>query len=150
MNSSAALYALDTIVAFCAAEKETRDFLANKSSKKRDQLIDQLLQRTEFVDYWTHKWSDLLLVSTKKLKPGAMWSYYNWIRENVAANTHWDDFARKIVTATGSTFQNGAGNFYILHDDPKSLPSGDHVASVSWYVRRLRQVPQPPDGEVDE
>lgn len=111
---------LDTI-GVLPTEKETRDFLANKSSKKRDQLIDQLLQRPEYVDYWSHKWSDLLLVSTKKLKPGAMWSYYNWIRENVAANTHWDDFARKIVTATGSTFQNGAGNFYILHDDPKAL-----------------------------
>ncbi|MGZ5546114.1 MAG: DUF1553 domain-containing protein, partial [Limisphaerales bacterium] len=81
-----------------------------------------------------HKWSDLLLVSTKKLKPAAMWSYYNWIRENVTANTHWDEFARKIVTATGSTFQNGAGNFYVLHDDPKSLAETTSQAFLGMSV----------------
>src|SRR5262249_38976453 len=101
---------IDTI-GVLPTEKETRDFLADKSTSKRDRLIDQLLQRPEFVDYWSHKWSDLLLVKAAKLKPGTMWAYYNWIRENVAANTHWDEFARKIVTATGSTFQNGAGAF---------------------------------------
>lgn len=124
---------LDTI-GVLPTEKETRDFLADKSSKKRDQLISLLLDRPEFVDYWSHKWSDLLLVSTKKLKPAAMWSYYNWIRENVAANTHWDDFARKIVTATGSTFQNGAGNFYILHDDPKTLAETTSQAFLGMSV----------------
>ncbi|MGZ4987872.1 MAG: DUF1549 domain-containing protein [Limisphaerales bacterium] len=124
---------LDTI-GVLPTEKETRDFLADKSSKKRDQLIDRLLQRPEFVDYWSHKWSDLLLVSTKKLKPAAMWSYYNWIRENVTANTHWDEFARKIVTATGSTFQNGAGNFYVLHDDPKSLAETTSQAFLGMSV----------------
>jgi hypothetical protein len=124
---------LDTI-GVLPTEKQTREFLANKSSSKRDQLIDELLQRPEFVDYWSHKWSDLLLVSTKKLKPGAMWSYYNWIRENVAANTHWDNFARQIVTATGSTFENGAGNFYILHDDPKALAETTSQAFLGMSV----------------
>jgi hypothetical protein len=87
----------------------------------RDQLIESLLQRPEFVDYWTHKWSDLLLVSSKRLKPAAMWTYYRFIRNNVAANTPWDAFVRKIVTAQGSTLENGAGNFYVLHEDPRAM-----------------------------
>ena len=85
---------LDTIGVLPTAQ-ETREFLANKSSKKRDALIESLLQRPEFVDYWSYKWSDLLLVSSKQLKPAAMWSYYNWIRNNVAANTPWDRFVRE-------------------------------------------------------
>src|SRR5205085_1669402 len=85
---------------------ETRAFLADKSSVKRDRLIESILRRPEFVDYWTYKWSDLLLVSSRQLKPPAMWSYYNWIRLNVAANTPWDVFARKIMTAQGSTLEN--------------------------------------------
>jgi hypothetical protein len=101
--------------------RETRDFLANKDSRKRDKLIESLLSRPEFVDYWTYKWSDLLLVETKKLKPAAMWSYYNWIRNNVAANTPWDKFVRDLVTSGGSTLENGAANFYVLHDDPRAM-----------------------------
>ena len=101
--------------------QETRDFLADKSSSKRDKLIESLLRRPEFVDYWSYKWSDLLLVSTKRLKPPAVWSYYNWIRNNVAANTPWDVFARKVITAQGSTLENGAANFYVLHDDPRTM-----------------------------
>src|ERR1043165_4182468 len=111
---------VDTIGLLPTAE-ETRSFLADKSKNKRDKLIESLLRRPEFVDYWTYKWSDLLLVSTKQLKPPAVWSYYNWIRNNVAANTPWDVFARKVVTAQGSTLENGAANFYVLHDDPRAM-----------------------------
>jgi hypothetical protein len=101
--------------------EETRAFLSDKSSAKRDKLIESLLRRPEFVDYWTYKWSDLLLVSTKQLKPPAVWSYYNWIRNKVAQNTPWDVFARKVITAQGSTLENGAANFYVLHDDPRAM-----------------------------
>jgi len=101
--------------------EETRAFLSDKSSAKRDRLIESLLRRPEFVDYWTYKWSDLLLVSTKQLKPPAVWSYYNWIRNKVAQNTPWDVFARKVITAQGSTLENGAANFYVLHDDPRTM-----------------------------
>jgi hypothetical protein len=111
---------LDTIGTLPTAA-EVREFLADKDAEKRDQLISSLLARPEFVDYWTYKWSDLLLVSSDKLKPAAMWSYYHWIRNNVAANTPWDQFARAIVTAKGSTLENGAANFFALHDDPPNL-----------------------------
>ncbi|EEF60703.1 DUF1549 domain-containing protein [Pedosphaera parvula] len=111
---------IDTI-GILPTEKETRDFLTNKDSKKRDKLIETLLNRSEFVDYWSYKWSDLLLVQSKKLKPAAMWSYYNWIHNNVAANTPWDKMVRDLITSRGSTLQNGAGNFYVLHDDPRLM-----------------------------
>jgi hypothetical protein len=100
---------------------EAREFLANCSTNKRDLLIDTLFKRPEFVDYWSYKWSDLLLVNSDKLPPAAMWAYYDWIRNNVAANTPWDVFARRIVTAKGSTLENGAANFYVLHEDPPSM-----------------------------
>jgi hypothetical protein len=108
---------LDTIGLLPTAQ-EARDFLASSAPDKRDLLIDSLLQRPEFVDYWSYKWSDLLLVNGDKLPKPAMWSYYNWIRNNVAANTPWDQFVRQIVTARGSTLENGAANFYALHEDP--------------------------------
>jgi hypothetical protein len=111
---------IDTTGVLPTAE-EANAFLADKSSKKRDKLIDSLLNRPEFVDYWSFKWSDLLLVSSKKLKPPAMYAYYNWIHNKVAANTPWDVFVRDVVTAQGSTLENGAANFYVLHDDPRLM-----------------------------
>jgi hypothetical protein len=89
--------------------------------KARAALIDRLLERPEFTDYWAYRWSDLLLVSSRKLPGKGMWSFYNWIRESVAENKPWDRFVREIVTASGSTLKNGAANFFVLHKDPIDL-----------------------------
>ncbi|MGL5096201.1 MAG: DUF1549 domain-containing protein, partial [Planctomycetia bacterium] len=97
---------------------ETQAFLADQSPDKRDRLIDALLARPEFVDYWTYKFCDLLLVNSEKLQPKAMWSYYTWIRNQVAADVPWDEFVRRLATAEGSTLENGAANFFVLHQDP--------------------------------
>ncbi len=113
---------------------ETRAFLADTSADKRDKLIDALLARPEFVDYWAYKWSDLLLVNSEKLRPAAMWSYYYWIRNHVAANTPWDQFARELVTASGSTLENGAANFFVLHQDPPELAETVSVAMLGMSI----------------
>jgi hypothetical protein len=113
---------------------ETRAFLADAAADKRDKLIEHLLARPEFVDYWSYKWSDLLLVNSEKLRPAAMWSYYHWIRNNVAANTPWNQFARDLVTATGSTLENGAANFFVLHQDPPELAETVSVAFLGMSI----------------
>lgn len=124
---------LDTIGVLPTAE-ETRRFLADGSPDKRDRLIEHLLSRPEFVDYWAYKWSDLLLVSSRKLRPPAMWAYYGWVRDQVAANAPWDQFARDVVTAKGSTLENGAANFYILHDDPAVMAETASVAFLGMAI----------------
>ena len=111
---------LDTIGTL-PTEEETRAFLEDPAADKRDRVIDHLLTRAEFVDYWTHKWSDLLLLSGQRLRPKALETYYAWIRKNVAENKPWDQFVREIVTASGSTHENGAANFYALHQDPEAM-----------------------------
>jgi hypothetical protein len=60
-----------------------RRLSGGQAADKRSKLIDRLLERDEFVDYWAYKWSDLLLVSSRKLRGNAMWSFYNWIRDSV-------------------------------------------------------------------
>ena len=88
---------------------------------KRAKLVDRLLESPEFVDYWAYKWSDVLLVSSRKLPGPSMWSFYQFVRQSVAKNVPWDRFARSIVTAQGSTLSNGAANFYVMHRDPIDL-----------------------------
>jgi hypothetical protein len=101
--------------------QEVRAFVADASPDRRSKLVDALLARPEFVDYWAYRWSDLLLVSSRKLPTPAMWAFYNWIRASVAANKPWDQFAREIVTATGSNLDNGAANYFVLHKSPIEL-----------------------------
>src|SRR5262249_7223485 len=109
---------LDTIGKLPTAD-ETRAFLADASPDKRAQLVDSLLDREEFVDYWAYQWSDLLLVNGNRLRPDAVKAFYLWIRERVSENTPWDEFARQIVLARGGSVENGATNFYALHQDPE-------------------------------
>ncbi|MEQ9407869.1 MAG: DUF1549 domain-containing protein [Fuerstiella sp.] len=111
---------LDTIGTLPSAV-EVREFLADGSPAKRDQLIDSLLARPEFVDYWSYQWSDLLLINGTLLRPDAVRAFYGWIHDHVEANTAWDRFVREIVTARGASIQNGATNFYALHQSPEDM-----------------------------
>ena len=97
---------------------EVDAFVKDRSPDKRNHLIDALMKRPEFVDYWAYKWSDMLLVSSNHLNNEEMWSYYNWIRDSVASDKPWDKFVYQIVTATGNTVENGAANYWVVHHDP--------------------------------
>ncbi|MGC1272981.1 MAG: DUF1549 and DUF1553 domain-containing protein [Planctomycetaceae bacterium] len=111
---------LDTI-GLPPTPEEVRAFLADADPMKRERLVDELLARPEFVDYWAYRWSDLFLVNSEKLKPKQVEAYAGWIREQVAGNTPWDELARQVVTATGSTAEQGAANFFALHQDPQGM-----------------------------
>ncbi|MBB75538.1 MAG: S-layer protein [Planctomycetaceae bacterium] len=111
---------LDTIGTLPTID-ETRRFLEDNHPAKRDTLIDALLARPEFVDYWAYRWSDLLLVNSEKLDAASVKSYYGWIRERVAEDTPWDQMVSQVITATGSTKEYGAANFYTLHQSPEEM-----------------------------
>ena len=128
---------IDTLGVLPLADR-TRTFLADERPDKRDRLIDELLARNEFVDYWTYKWSDMLLLNSDLLSPDALQTYYGWIRNNVRANTPWDKFARQIVVASGSTHENGATNFYTVHDDPQEMTENICVAFMGLNINCAR------------
>lgn len=117
---------------------EVRAFLADRAPDKRVKLVDALLARPEFVDYWSYKWSDLLLVSSRNLPSNAMWSYYNWIRRNVEANTPWDRMAREILTASGNTLSNGAANYFVLHKNPVAITENVSMTFMGFSITCAR------------
>jgi hypothetical protein len=94
---------------------EARDFIRDPDPGKRVTLIDRLLMRPEFADYWAMKWSDLLRVKAEfpvNLWPNAAQAYHHWIRTSVRDNLPYDRFARELLTANGSNFRVGPVNFY--------------------------------------
>jgi WD40 repeat protein/mono/diheme cytochrome c family protein len=94
---------------------------AREARIKRDALIDQLVGSDDYIEYWTNKWADLLMVNRKFLGLEGAVALRNWIRGEVAANTPYDEFVRKILTATGSTKDNPAAAYFKILRTPQAL-----------------------------
>jgi hypothetical protein len=124
---------IDTIGRLPTPE-EVREYLADTSPARKQRLVDLLLARPEFIDYWAYKWSDILLVSGARLRPAAVDAYYRWIRDRVAENTPWDQFVRQVVTSRGSSIDNGATNFYAVHQDPETMAENVAQAFLSLSI----------------
>src|SRR5205814_5510870 len=114
--------------------EELKEFLRDMRPDKRARLIDGLLERPEFVDYWSYKWSDLLLISSRKLSQPAMRSFYHFVRSSVADNKPWDQFARDILTAQGGNLQNGAANYFVLHKEVTDLTESTSVTFLGMSL----------------
>ena len=101
---------------------QARAFVEDPTSsrEKRAKLVDTLLGSKDFVDNWSNKWADLLQCNSKTLGPKGVWVFREWIREAVAQNMPYDQFARTLVTAEGSSLDNPPVNYMrTLKDDGK-------------------------------
>ena len=112
---------------------ETRAFLADRDPKKREKLIDALLERPEFAEYWAQKWADLLRNEEKALDRKGVSVFYRWIAAQLAADRPLNDFARDVLAARGSTYANPPANFWRAVRDP--LVRAESVAQVFLGVR---------------
>ncbi|MBI2422734.1 MAG: DUF1553 domain-containing protein [Candidatus Hydrogenedentes bacterium] len=102
--------------------EEAQAFMNGTEPAKRSALIDALLARPEFVDYWTSAWSDMLLLSSANLPDAReLNAFYRHIRTAVEENRSWDAFVRGIVTASGNTQDNGAANYFLMHREIADL-----------------------------
>lgn len=113
---------LDTIGTLPAAA-ETKRFLSDARSDKRDRLVDELLERPEFADFWALKWADLLRVDRAALGHEGAYAYYRWIRDCIANNKPFDQFARELLTAEGPLHESPQGYFYKVVQKPGEMAS---------------------------
>jgi Protein of unknown function (DUF1553)/Protein of unknown function (DUF1549) len=104
------------------AEK-VRAFLADNadSRKKRDALIEELLASPAYGDYWGNKFADLLQCNSENLGKKGTYVFRNWIGKQFAQNRPYDQFARDLILAKGSTFENPAGNYLRALRDPGKM-----------------------------
>ncbi len=100
--------------------QESLSFLENKDPNKREKLVDALVDRPEFADYWALKWSDLLRNEEKTMGAKGVWVFNRWLRDRIAADAPLDEIARKMITAQGSSWQSPAAGFYRTNRDPSS------------------------------
>ena len=140
---------LDAIGVLPTAD-EARAFLADPGRDKRTQVIDRLLERDAFADYWAMKWSDVLRVKSEfpiNLWPNAVQAYHQWIRASLRNNLPYDQFARTLLTASGSNFRAPPANFLraVQSREPAALAAAAALTFMGtrtdgWPPERLAQL----------
>jgi len=112
---------------------EAHRFLDDQRPDKRERLIDELLQRPEYADYWALKWSDLLRNEEKTLDRKGVRNFHLWIRRAFAQNMPLDQFVRELISARGSTYENPPANYFRALRDP--LTRAESTAQLFLGVR---------------
>ncbi len=109
---------------------DVRKFLADtrESQVKREELVDQLISSEDYIEHWSNKWADLLQVNSKFLGAEGAKGFREWIRKEVAANTPYDQFVHKILTASGSNKDNPPAAYYkILRTPEDTMENTTHL-----------------------
>jgi hypothetical protein len=113
--------------------KEVREFLADAAPNKREKLIDALLERPEYADFWTLKWSDVFRSSRKAIQIKGTYVFQHWLRDRIVENTGFDALVREMLTSSGSTFANPPANYYRVARDPQNL--AETTAQLFFGIR---------------
>lgn len=100
---------------------EARRFLDDPSPQKRAQLVAALLDRPEYADHWANKWTDLLRPNPYRVGMKATLNFDAWIRDQFRRNVPYDQFVRDLLTATGSTWHNGAATLWRDRRTPEEV-----------------------------
>ena len=111
---------LDVIGRLPSAE-ETRRFLADRLTDKRARLVARLLDRPEYADHWANKWVDLLRPNPYRVGIKAVLNLDGWIRDAFRRNLPYDQFVHAIVTASGSTFEQGPATIFRDRREPEEI-----------------------------
>ena len=113
--------------------EEVQRFLQDPNEDRRSRIVNALLKRPEYADFWALKWSDLLRVERKRLGHKGAYAYYKWIRDSFVANKSYAQFVRELVTAEGALVDQPQANFYRVEGDPGKIAS--HVSQTFLGLR---------------
>jgi hypothetical protein len=111
-------------------------FIADKAPDKRAKLVDELLNRKEFIEMWVMKWAELLQIKTNQTNQVSYKNsllYFNWLRDRIASNVPIDKIVQEILSSTGGTFTTPATNYYQI--ERETLKVAENVAQVFMGMR---------------
>lgn len=113
---------------------EVEAFVTNSDPDKRGQLIDDLIDRDEFLDLWVMKWAELLQIrGSKTVDAKAALLYFQWLKRKFYQQTPLNEIVVELLGSTGGTFENPPANFYEVDRDP--LKTAENVAQVFLGMR---------------
>lgn len=95
--------------------KEAAGFLEDQSPQKRERLIDSLLARPEFAQFWALKWGDLFMIRAIYNMNNSAYAH-EYFRGNFASDRPYNEVAREMLTGVGALAEVGPNNFYSRED----------------------------------
>lgn len=99
------------VIGTLPTEKETLAFLADERPDKRDRLVDELLERPEYAQFWAQKWGDLFMMAPLYVHDNSLYSH-EYFRRNFASDKPYNEVAREMITGLGTMAEVGPNNFY--------------------------------------
>ena len=122
------------IIGLLPTSAEYDAFISSTDPQKREKVVDDLLQRKEFVELWVMKWAELMQIrTTQQITYKPMLRYYNWLQDRIANNVPMDQMVQELLGSSGGTFSNAATNYYQNEADPKKI--AENVAQVFLGMR---------------
>jgi hypothetical protein len=126
---------LDTIGTL-PTPSEVQTFLNDQNPGKRTALIDTLLKRPEFADYWTLILCDLLQNRKERdhdvRGSKGVRAMQAWVREQVETNRPWDEIARDVITASGDSVSQPQIGYYVVSiGEYRQVEDSEVVSSVA-------------------
>ena len=112
--------------------EEVGEYTASRDVKKREKLVERLLETDDYADYWAMRYCDVLRVKSEfpiNLWPNAVYVYHRRIRDAIRNDEPWNDFARAMLFARGSNFRVPEVNF--LRATAEKTPEGISEAVTS-------------------
>ncbi len=86
---------------------EAKEFAADQTPNKRAQLVNRLIDSTDYADNFATKWAAILRNKrSNDTDKTSTFTFYNWIRDCLHENLPYDQFVRQIITASGDVSLN--------------------------------------------
>ncbi len=116
--------------------EEVAAFVADAREDKRARLVDDLLARPEWVDFWTLEFADLLQNRKERdhdvRGPKGVRAFHEWLRSELAANRPWSEIAHSVLLASGDTVAHPeVGYFVTVVGEKKNVEESELPDSVA-------------------
>ena len=92
--------------------QEAQSFIADRRRDKRAQVINRLLERPEFADFWALKWADVFKVNERFMNEDGVKDFHTWIHKQVAADRPLNEFVKELLVSTGDAKKVHQANFF--------------------------------------
>ncbi len=100
------------VIGVIPTSREVREFLRDRDPDKRAKLVESLLHRPEYADFWALYWGDHLNNTKQLLYNKGPYTFTVWLNQIFRNNVPYDKFVRMMLTSTGNTYDAPEVSFY--------------------------------------